>query len=427
MDACDGSTCNKPAAFWTFDKSDGTDSSGNGNTLTITPAGATPYSQGFANFGFQPQATGAWLKGSKNIDFTPAGSPNGFTIEAWVGTSSWPAGDFPIFTEGPAAPTPPAKDTFLSAVVRGGHPYFGFAMDDTASTSAAFSANTWYHLAFVYDGAGTQKIYINGVLDTTTTGHGNFAGPSSAMPEIGAEAINPAALANGSIDQVRVFQYARSDADILEDATLVAHYNFDNPAGSLADDTSNQINLTFTGTAAAAAGRSGMGLSLGAGGVNGYAKAVGFAQLGTSQLPFSVEAWINPTSPVGDLIFYSDAGNCITLLSLNGYAEATIAQAGPTRLTINEGFTIPSGLWTHVAVTFSPANGLRLYVNGNVVAGTNSTFFGSGSPQTVYLGAPPGVGACWGDTGIFNGLMDDVRIYNVERTRAQISADTNSP
>ena len=79
-----------------------------------------------------------------------------------------------------------------------------------------------------------------------------------------------------------------------------------------------------------------------------------------------------------------------------------------------------TGAWTHLAVTYDGAN-LRLYVNGVQTASRALT----GSIVTTTGLLKIGGNAVSGEW--FNGLIDEVRIYNRALTAAQIQTDMALP
>lgn len=85
-------------------------------------------------------------------------------------------------------------------------------------TTASLPYNSWVHVAVTYDPAATNEyaLYINGVFQVS----GNFTDPtatsSSPTLQIGARAANITATKfNGLIDELRIWNYARSEAEIL--------------------------------------------------------------------------------------------------------------------------------------------------------------------------------------------------------------------
>jgi hypothetical protein len=82
---------------------------------------------------------------------------------------------------------------------------------------------------------------------------------------------------------------------------------------------------------------------------------------------------------------------------------------------------LPLGTWSHVAVTYDGAN-QRLYVNGVQVASraqTGSMALGNG-PLRI------GGNGSWA-TEFFQGLIDDVRVYNRALTATEIATDMSTP
>jgi hypothetical protein len=88
-------------------------------------------------------------------------------------------------------------------------------------TSVTFSASTWYHVESVYDDAGTMKIYINGVLrDTKSSGVPASIDNNISSLYIGAKENTSGSIDtkfDGAIDDVRIYNYARSASQVLVD------------------------------------------------------------------------------------------------------------------------------------------------------------------------------------------------------------------
>ncbi|MEO7923219.1 MAG: LamG domain-containing protein [Chitinophagaceae bacterium] len=108
--------------------------------------------------------------------------------------------------------------------------------------STIIPLNTWTHIAGVWNGSDL-KVYVNGVLDGTTTGvSGAF--PTSANPvRIGANQLSEAWT--GKIDAVRVWSTARTVIQINNvmnscltgsETGLLALYNFEEASGTFVGD-----------------------------------------------------------------------------------------------------------------------------------------------------------------------------------------------
>jgi hypothetical protein len=78
------------------------------------------------------------------------------------------------------------------------------------------------------------------------------------------------------------------------------------------------------------------------------------------------------------------------------------------------------GAWTHVALTYDGA-AMRLYVNG-VLATSRATV---GALQTTTSPLWIGGNSPWGE--YFQGLIDDVRVYDRALSQADIQTDMGRP
>ncbi|WP_345232606.1 FG-GAP-like repeat-containing protein, partial [Hymenobacter saemangeumensis] len=145
---------------------------------------------------------------------------------------------------------------------------------------------------------------------------------------------------------------------------------------------------------------------------------------------FTLEAWVKPDASYGSgttglrWIFHRyDVGS-------NQFAYALgVRPNGALRLQTSDGTTtsflnfsstnIPTGSYSHVAATLS-AGVLTVYVNGSAIGSIAGVTPQSMSSGSLYMGLSPGSG------GIYNGELDELRVWNVARTPAQILASMNS-
>ena len=137
----------------------------------------------------------------------------------------------------------------------------------------------------------------------------------------------------------------------------------------------------------------------------------------------TLEAWVNPQSVTAgwrDVVY---KGND------NYYLESTSWPTGrPAGGTIVGGSYVeayaPSVLaantWSHLALTYDGTT-LRLYLNGAQVASAVR----SGSMLTSANPLQIGGDNIYGQ--YFQGRIDEVHVYNVPLTQAQIQADMNTP
>ena len=81
---------------------------------------------------------------------------------------------------------------------------------------------------------------------------------------------------------------------------------------------------------------------------------------------------------------------------------------------------MPVTTWTHLATTYDGTK-LRLYVNGVLKETTNKTGAIVPSSNPLRIGSS----VVWGE--FYNGLIDDIRIYNRTLSQAEIQTDMNTP
>jgi hypothetical protein len=140
---------------------------------------------------------------------------------------------------------------------------------------------------------------------------------------------------------------------------------------------------------------------------------------------WTLEAWVYPRAagngsdqdiiskwagnPGASYILQIDATGVIRLVTSDGTTNSIIL--GVTALTNNT--------WQHVAATFDGGT-VNLYLNGVVdrtVTGVRTPYIGGEPVAFGREGNFPG--------GYLNGILDEVRIWNVTRTQTQIAASMN--
>jgi len=145
---------------------------------------------------------------------------------------------------------------------------------------------------------------------------------------------------------------------------------------------------------------------------------------------FTIEAWIKTTvSRKGSMFYhgsgviYADAPSGSNPLGANDFGTAILNDRfafgiGNPDNTLESNTQVTTGQWVHVAATRDMAAGqARVFVNGVDEGSVTTTQKGSLTDQaTLYLGCT------LNDQNHFIGQMDEVRIWNVVRTEAEIAA-----
>ena len=152
-------------------------------------------------------------------------------------------------------------------------------------------------------------------------------------------------------------------------------------------------------------------------GVNNYVSSGNW----TPGTKWTVEAWVKP-----DVLTYGNrliAGSSypyyswgICMVDKKFAATYRSSQTGYSQtLIVND--TLPTGIWYHVACAFNGST-IRLYINGQLIksALVNSNYTAYSYP---FIGGDPSYG------NYFSGSIDEVRIWDRERSQSQISYAMN--
>ncbi|MGB5052698.1 MAG: LamG-like jellyroll fold domain-containing protein, partial [Caldilineaceae bacterium] len=206
-------------------------------------------------------------------------------------------------------------------------------------------------------------------------------------------------------------------------ANLEAGYNFDEASGNAIDISGHSRNATLQNGATRTTGKTNSGLSLDG--------TDDFASLGTWSIAGSaitVSAWVkaddwkssedvrilskaSDTTEQGHTWMLSETGNLLRFrLKTNGTTSTLIANSG----------TLPTNTWTHVAAVYDGSM-MKLYQDGVEVGSQAKTGTLDQNTQAIHIGNNPD------NSNHFDGVMDDVRIYNKALTQTEIQTDMNTP
>ena len=142
----------------------------------------------------------------------------------------------------------------------------------------------------------------------------------------------------------------------------------------------------------------------------------------------TIEAWVyaNTAGGADARTIVSKVGNTTNGYSLStsngwGSIDFKIRNGGSTTLSAS-GLSIEDG-WHHVAATYNSSVGMKIYIDGVLWNSTGVTGGLASNSQQLTFGAKyDGTGNLDSDYGIyFDGSLDEVRIWNVARSAAQIN------
>jgi len=376
---------------------------------------------------------------------------NDLTVEAWVKLDSRTTFQRVLFaqfnTDNYVTLALDAGGTLIAYVKRNGVPF------SQSVTSQPLTPGQWTHVAMSWRASSnTIQLYINGVPRTMTTQGSSSDGVNNTLA-IGARTDGEQPL-HGTVDEVKIWSGVRSTAQIFadqstagdpEDPALVAYYSFDQGVANGLNPTvtslANQADPTQSGTLAGFAlsgsssnwvpgravtalpTRPGNALSFDGSNdrVAGALPAV-FGNIAANDL--TVEAWVMPASTAAfqRVVFAQlNASNFVTLTLGAGGNVYGYVRRGATTFSLVTSTPISTNQWTHLALTWQPAiSSLQLYVNGTTVP---TGFGGSSSSGTDNLLV---IGARTDGAQPYNGVVDEVKIWSVARSQAQVGLDAAS-
>ncbi|MGB0712475.1 MAG: LamG-like jellyroll fold domain-containing protein, partial [Gammaproteobacteria bacterium] len=156
-------------------------------------------------------------------------------------------------------------------------------------------------------------------------------------------------------------------------------------------------------------------------------------------LPFyTLEAWINPSDLTGDSVIMSnmnlglDQGFWLDIEEATGNLRLYTGSSNPSddiHVTSTTDFSTALNQWTHVAASFDGISA-RLYVNGVLQNTVDRTFGTPDLDRVTYdtdyfftIGNTSDTSGGQADTRWFDGQIDNVRVWDHQRTGAQIARD----
>lgn len=282
--------------------------------------------------------------------------------------------------------------------------------------------NTWYHIAGKR-AAGVIYLYLNGIEEgslantntASTSGDfviNGFRGANFLDGKIAMVRVWSVALTQSQIKENMYIAYVAGTTGLLEqwvlrnntlgtngnNGTIVGGVSFteDAPARMLGSKDSKPYMLSFGGTSS--------------GDYVNFGNSTVFDLTAT----LSWEGWVYHKDSVYNQMLFNKEDVYEVGIFPDGTIQWAFRNTTPGWVWVNTGYVLPINTWAHIAVTYN--NGVvNTYVNGALV----HTYSGTGPIATntnlFWLGNRSAI-----PTHILNGNLHLVRLWNTERTQAQI-------
>jgi hypothetical protein len=324
--------------------------------------------------------------------------PSQLTVEAWIYTESTIAWQC-IVERG--SPTATGWHFYVSS---GNHLYTNIGGEAFHSQSGTITPNTWYHVAFVWDG-NTITHYVNGINVGSALVTSLYTGGDRVYIGIRRGGGTDELGFNGTIDEVAIYNRALSEAEIRQryEARKAKFIEFVESK----PDLSKAISFD---------------------GIDDYVAIPNDPSLNHQY--FTYEAWIKPrvsTNTVyGPMIIMrenSTGGNIFLMragINASGWRRVTCEWPCDSGGWWGVNYPFEEGKWYHV-VCWTNDTKRKIYVNGELIGETDRicdlNYTNSGR---LFIGQDQD-GASMSD--FFNGSIDEVRLIARPLSEEEIKAD----
>ena len=202
--------------LWHLDEGSGNitaDSSGNGNDGTLLPTGLEPtWVSGMFGNALSFDGTDDYLQVPSSSSLNPAT----ITVEAWFKATDITGQTYPPIVKKADANAGYALEIYHGDSKLRFWVYIDSVGWKSSPASGAISLDTWYHAVGTYDGSYV-RLYINGSEVTSGTAQSGTIKAATNPLNIGRDPSNTSRLFNGTIDEVRIWDEARTAAQIAQD------------------------------------------------------------------------------------------------------------------------------------------------------------------------------------------------------------------
>jgi hypothetical protein len=286
----------------------------------------------------------------------------------------------------------------------------------------------WKHVAITFN-SQTVKLYINGVLENVITTNGSNIQTNNNPLIIGASNnFHPNYFTKGSMDEIRIYNRALSDTEILAvynntipDFTnltsgLVAYYPFN---GNANDESGNGLNGTVNGASLTTDKDGNANQAYFFNGTSSTISVASFPQFFTGN--FSISLWLKNTGSTGrSYDSFISIGEGFGTHSFNfafdrDNSNFSYWDKSNSSYFFSNGADAVIDKWAHITIVYNNGT-MTNYVNGVALSTKPVSNITPQSSTTL------NIGSFVSDVQYFYGNIDDIRIYNRALNNSEILA-----
>ncbi len=306
---------------------------------------------------------------------------------------------------------------------------------------AALEVGMWYHFAATWDASANDiDLYLNGVEHTTAGISGAAPGSMTNTIYLGGRSDGNGDF-DGTLDEFRIWNDIRTRDEIRKymyqevsasEPGLEVYYKMNETSGTSVDNavgTSTYDGTSSGTTIFTSPAFFGPKNCLDFNGTDDYLY-LGQSSSGAFTKNFTISAWVKPDAISGTFTVigiestsrYSSSGfEGFTLELHYGIPRLFIAYSSASRDIVSANTILTTDQWYHIIVSRDDGE-VTFYINGEqdaVRSVTNENIiFNSSDPGYCTIGNT--YDSYYGTNYFFNGMIDEVRVWNTPHTEVQI-------
>ena len=351
-----------------------------------------------------------------------------FSIEFWASRSS--LGEMVVFSQG----------SELEIGFNSGNQFYLQLGNQTVTSTSSFSTlNIWEHWGVIYDDEyKTIEFYKD---DSYIVENVEFVSDFTGIGKMYIGKSNDGTkLFNGAIHDLRVWSKTITLGDFFANSMeslsgsevgIVGYWPMDEASGDIAEDKAGSRNAVLYNTEWQVLP---LKYAYEFDGIDDNVEiTTSSSVIITDEMDLTIEFWFKAPYQANTTMFSNGIGDGSDIIpgaedalsiGINGNGEI-IAQNNGTAITI-DGVDYLDDDWHHLALVLSRNANTSLYIDGILKDYKHSSYFGGMTGATMALGMRRADNGTEIRDQYFDGLLDEVRVWNLARTSKQLDMDRNS-